>query len=104
LHSDDLGDALVFLMENYSAEEFINVGSGQELTIRELAETVARILEYPGTIHWDASQPDGTPRKLMDTTRLNSLGWSPKVPLEEGIRGAYQDFLKSSSRLPDVSR
>ena len=63
---------------------------------RELAETVARILEYPGTIHWDATQPDGTPRKLMDTTRLNSLGWSPKIPLEDGIRGAYQDFLKQA--------
>jgi GDP-L-fucose synthase len=96
LHSDDLGDALVFLMENYSAEEFINVGSGQELTIRELAETVARLLEYPGSIHWDATQPDGTPRKLMDSTRLNSLGWSPKISLEEGIRGAYQDFLKQT--------
>jgi len=96
LHSDDLGDALVFLMENYSAEEFVNVGSGQELTIRELAETVARLLGYPGSIHWDATQPDGTPRKLMDSTRLNSLGWSPKIPLEDGIRGAYQDFLKQA--------
>ena len=64
--------------------------------IRELAEAVARILGYPGTSHWDATQPDGTPRKLMDTTRLNSLGWSPKIPLEEGIRGAYQDFLKQT--------
>jgi GDP-L-fucose synthase len=96
LHSDDLGDALVFLMEHYSAEEFINVGSGQELTIRELAETVARLLSYSGTIHWDTTQPDGTPRKLMDSARLNSLGWSPKIPLEEGIRGAYQDFLKQT--------
>jgi GDP-L-fucose synthase len=97
LHSDDLGDALVFLMENYSAEDFINVGSGQELTIRELAETVARILEYPGTIHWDASHPDGTPRKLMDSGRLHSLGWSPKVALEDGIRGAYLDFIRLSN-------
>jgi GDP-L-fucose synthase len=83
-------------MENYSAEEFINVGSGQELTIRELAETVARLLSYSGTIHWDTTQPDGTPRKLMDSARLNSLGWAPKIPLEEGIRGAYQDFLKQT--------
>jgi GDP-L-fucose synthase len=96
LHSDDLGDALVFLMEHYSAEEFINVGSGHELTIRELAETVSRLLSYSGTINWDATQPDGTPRKLMDSSRLNSLGWAPKIPLEEGIRGAYQDFLKQT--------
>jgi GDP-L-fucose synthase len=95
LHSDDLGDALVFLMENYSDEEFINVGSNQELTIRELAELVSRIIGYPGTIHWDSSQPDGTPRKLMDSSRLHALGWSPKVGFEDGIRGAYQDFLKT---------
>jgi GDP-L-fucose synthase len=93
LHSDDLGDALVFLMEHYSAEEFINVGSGQELTIGELATTVARLIGYAGTIHWDPAQPDGTPRKLMDSSRLKALGWSPKVTLEDGIRGAYQDFL-----------
>ena len=93
LHSDDLGDALVFLMERYSEEQFINVGSGQELTIGELAGTVARIIGYPGNIHWDSSQPDGTPRKLMDSSRLRALGWSPRVSLEEGIRGAYQDFL-----------
>jgi GDP-L-fucose synthase len=93
LHSDDLGDALVFVMERYSEEQFINVGSGQELTIGELAATVARIVGYPGGIQWDTSQPDGTPRKLMDSSRLRALGWSPRVSLEEGIRGAYQDFL-----------
>jgi len=93
LHSDDLGDALVFLMERYSEEQFINVGSGQELTVRELAGLVARVVGYEGTISWDPSEPDGTPRKLMDSSRLRALGWSPKVDLEEGIRGAYRDFL-----------
>ena len=104
LHSDDLGDALVFLMENYSAEEFINVGSNQELTIRELAERVSRIIGYPGTIHWDSSQPDGTPRKLMDSSRLHALGWSPKVGFEDGIRGAYQDFLRIAQNKPETTR
>jgi GDP-L-fucose synthase len=93
LHSDDLGDALVFLMENYSEEQFINVGSGQELTVRDLAGLVARVVGYKGTISWDPSEPDGTPRKLMDSSRLRALGWSPKVDLEDGIRGAYRDFL-----------
>jgi len=93
LHSDDLGDALVFLMENYSEEQFINVGSGQELTVRELAGLVARVVGYKGAISWDPSEPDGTPRKLMDSSRLRALGWSPKVDLEDGIRGAYRDFL-----------
>jgi GDP-L-fucose synthase len=93
LHSDDLGDALVFLMERYSEEQFINVGSGQELTVRELAGLVARVVGYTGTISWDPSEPDGTPRKLMDSSRLRALGWSPKVDLEVGIRGAYRDFL-----------
>ena len=93
LHSDDLGDALVFLMERYSEEQFINVGSGQELTVRELAALVARVVGYGGTIEWDPCEPDGTPRKLMDSSRLRALGWSPKVDLEEGIRGAHRDFL-----------
>ncbi len=93
LHSDDLGRALVFLMRNYSEEQFINVGSGTDLPIRELAETVARVIGYRGEIHWDSTKPDGTPRKLMDSSRLRALGWQPQVPFEEGIAGAYRDFL-----------
>lgn len=93
LHSDDLGRALVFLMRNYSEEQFINVGSGTDLPIRELAETVARVIGYRGEIHWDPTKPDGTPRKLMDSSRLRALGWAPQVPFEEGIAGAYRDFL-----------
>jgi GDP-L-fucose synthase len=94
LHSDDLGRALVFLMEEYSDERIINVGSGTELTIRELAELVARVLGYLGEIRWDSSKPDGTPRKFLDSSRLRSLGWSPRVGLEEGIREVYADFLQ----------
>ncbi len=80
-------------MENYSEEQFINVGSGTDLPIRELAETVARVIGFRGEIRWDPTKPDGTPRKLMDSSRLRALGWQPEVPFEEGILGAYQDFL-----------
>lgn len=92
LYADDLARACVFLMENYSEEGFINVGSGQEVTIRELAETIAAIVGYRGEILWDASKPDGTPRKLLDSARLFALGWKPEVDLETGIRLAYEDY------------
>ena len=94
LHSDDLGRALVFLMQQYSDEQFVNVGSGTDLPIRELAETVARVIGYHGEILWDSTKPDGTPRRLLDSSRLRALGWRPEVPFEEGIAGAYQDFLR----------
>jgi GDP-L-fucose synthase len=93
MHADDLGRASVFLMRNYSSEDIINAGSGQEFPIRELAETVARVIGYRGEIHWDPTKPDGTPRKLMDSSRLRAFGWQPQVPFEEGIAGAYRDFL-----------
>lgn len=92
LYADDLGSACVFLLENYSEEQFINVGSGKELTIRDLAELVKRVVGYEGRITWDTSKPDGTPRKLMDNSRLAGLGWTPQVDLNEGIRLAYEDF------------
>jgi GDP-L-fucose synthase len=97
LYVDDLADACVFLMENYSGEDFINVGYGSDVTIRELAETIQRIVGFSGKIVWDTSKPDGTPRKLMDSSRLLALGWKPKVNLETGIRLAYEDFLKQTS-------
>jgi GDP-L-fucose synthase len=93
LHADDLAGACVFLMQNYSEEQFINVGSGSELTIRELAELVKRITGFSGKIVWDKSKPNGTPRKLMDSSRLFALGWKPKINLEAGIGLAYEDFL-----------
>ena len=95
LYADDLARACVFLMQNYSEEQFINVGFGSDITIRELADLVKRIVGFEGEVLWDASKPDGTPRKLMDSSRLFALGWKPKTDLETGIRFAYEDFVKS---------
>ena len=92
LYSDDLARACVFLLEHYSEEEFINVGSGREVSVRELSEIVRGVVGYPGEIVWDSSKPDGAPRKLMDSSRLFALGWRPQVDLREGIRLAYEDF------------
>ena len=94
LYSDDLAEACVFLMDNYSEEQFINIGSGSEITIKALAEMISKIIGFEGKIVWDHSKPDGTPRKLMDSSRLFALGWRPRVNLEEGIRLAYEDFCK----------
>ena len=95
LHADDCANALVLLMEKFGYAdlgEFINVGSGQELTIRELAEKVGKAVGFTGKIRWDSSKPNGTPRKLMDNSRLFALGWKPRIGLDEGIVVAYQDF------------
>jgi GDP-L-fucose synthase len=96
LYADDLGRACVFLMHHYSEEQFINVGFGSDITIRELAHIVAAVVKFRGEIVWDTSKPDGTPRKLMDSSRLRALGWKPEVELETGIRLAYEDFLRRS--------
>ncbi len=94
LHVDDMADACVFLLEHYSESSHINVGSQKECTILQLAERIARIVGYAGRIVTDPSKPDGTPRKLMDSSRLFALGWQPKIGLDEGLAGAYEDFLK----------
>jgi GDP-L-fucose synthase len=94
LFGDDLARACVFLMNNYSEEQFINIGYGSDVTIRQLAETVQRVVGFGGQIAWDDSKPDGTPRKLMDSTRLFALGWKPSIDLETGISRAYEDFRK----------
>jgi len=94
LYADDLARACVFLMENYSEEQFVNVGYGSDITIKELAEQVKHAIGFAGDIVWDTSKPDGTPRKLMDSSRLFALGWKPQVNLEQGIHLAYKDFLK----------
>lgn len=94
LYVDDLADACVFLMNNYSGNETVNVGSGEEISIAQLAQTVAKVLGYSGKIIFDASKPDGTPRKLLDVSKLQSLGWKNKTSLEQGIELAYRDFLK----------
>ena len=94
LYADDLARACVFLLENYREEQFINVGAGKEVSVRELTETVRRIVGFAGEIVWDTTKPDGMPRKLMDSSRLLALGWRPQVDLETGIRLSYEDFLK----------
>jgi GDP-L-fucose synthase len=93
LHVDDLADAAVFLMRNYESGEIVNVGTGQDLTIAELAQAIARITGYHGGLVFDASKPDGTPRKLLDVSRLDGLGWKARIPLEEGIAGTYRWYL-----------
>lgn len=92
LHADDLADACVFLMENYSDASFVNIGTGVDVSIKELAETIQKIVGFEGEISWNTSKPDGTPRKLMDVSKLHSLGWKHKYELEEGIRRVYADF------------
>lgn len=95
LHADDLADAVVMLMERHGAKElgeFVNLGSGSELSIRELAGKVAKAVGFEGEVKWDATKPNGTPRKLMDSSRLFSLGWKPRIGLDEGIKAAYEDF------------
>ena len=99
LHADDLADALGFLLENYDSSEIINVGCGEDLTIRELVEIVARVIGFEIDLVFDTTKPDGTPRKLLDTTRLQALGWKPRISLNDGIRQTYQWFLESSAQL-----
>ena len=100
LHVDDLADATVFLMEHYDEEQLINVGVGEDLTIRELANLIQEVVGYQGDIHYDSSRPDGTPRKLLDVSKIRALGWQPQVPLRKGIEdtySAYRSSLGSSS-------
>jgi GDP-L-fucose synthase len=99
LHVDDLADALLYLMERYSDESPVNVGWGEDLTIRELATLVARVVGYEGRLSFDTSKPDGTPRKLLDVSRLQALGWRPTIRLEEGLRQTYAWFLKNQASL-----
>ncbi len=93
LHCDDLADALVFLLRNYSGDYHINVGSGVEVTIRELAETIAEVVGYDAALTWDTTKPDGTPRKLMDSSRLHALGWNNARDLKVGIAQTYADWI-----------
>ncbi|CAA2998797.1 GDP-L-fucose synthase 2 [Olea europaea subsp. europaea] len=95
LHVDDLADAVVFLMENYSWLEHVNVGSGKEVSIKELAELVKDVVDYKGEIVWDSSKPDGTPRKLMDSSKLAAIGWKAKVSLKEGLKDTYKWYLEN---------
>ena len=96
LHVDDLADACFFLLENYDSPEIVNIGCGEDVSIRELAETVCEVLGFEGSLFFDSSKPDGTPRKLMHVGRLLALGWKPRIGLKDGIRDAYDWFLKNS--------
>ena len=97
LHVHDLADACRFLLENYNSPEIINIGYGEDVTIRELAETICEIVDFPGELVFDSSKPDGTPRKLMDSTKLMSLGWKPQITLRSGIQQTYDWYLKQKS-------
>ncbi|PXW52899.1 GDP-L-fucose synthase family protein [Chelatococcus asaccharovorans] len=99
LHVDDLADACIFLLKAYEAPEPINVGSGVEVTIRQLAETIAEVIGYEGSFAFDASKPDGAPRKLLDTTRLRRLGWTPRIGLRAGLADAYSHWRAGADSL-----
>ena len=98
LYVDDLANLCVYLMNHYSGDETVNAGTGKEISIRELAELVARVVDYRGEILWDTNKPNGTPRKLLDVSKAERLGWRYKIELEDGIRLAYQDFLNNPMR------
>jgi len=97
LYVDDCADALVYLMKTYSEEEHINVGTGEDLTIAELAHVIAAMVGFQGRISWDLTKPDGTPRKLLDISRIKGLGWSPKTRLDDGIRQVYDWYVQNTS-------
>jgi len=99
LHVDDLADACLFLMRHYDGESWVNVGWGRDETIAELADTIRRVVGFEGTLRFDTSKPDGTPRKLLDTRRLTELGWMPRIGLEAGIRSTYEWFLNHRGSL-----
>ena len=99
LYADDLAEACIFLMQSYNDREIINVGCGEDISIKELAETIKSIVGYQGKLNFDTSRPDGTPRKLLDVSKLHSLGWKHTISLEEGISRAYQDFITKTERV-----
>jgi GDP-L-fucose synthase len=102
MHVDDLASAAVFLLENYDDPETINVGSGQEISIAELATLIAGIVGFQGSFDHDLSQPDGTPQKTLDSSRLHALGWKPRWDLREGIEDAYRWFVANYANLRSV--
>ena len=98
LHADDLAAACVFLLQKYDDPEIINVGTGEDVSIRELAELICEIVGFEGELAWDVNKPDGTPRKLLDISKIRRLGWSPSISLREGIARTYEWFLKNEAR------
>ncbi|MBL0181152.1 MAG: GDP-L-fucose synthase [Chitinophagaceae bacterium] len=102
LFADDLADACLFLMEEYSSKEIVNIGCGDDLSIKELAEMVKEVTGYTGNLAFDTSKPDGTPRKLLDVSKINALGWRYKTSLKEGMNIAYKDFLTKQEKLQAI--
>jgi GDP-L-fucose synthase len=94
LHVDDLAEACLFLLENYDSPELVNIGYGEDITVRDLAGLVGRVVGYEGKIEWDSTRPDGTPRKLLDVSKLAKLGWKARTPLEQGVRATYHWWLE----------
>jgi GDP-L-fucose synthase len=102
LHVDDLADAILFLLEHYDSPEIINVGCGEDVTVRALAKMICEVVGFAGELEWDRAQPDGTPRKLLDVSRITELGWKPQIPLRAGIARTYEWFLQKY--VPQVKR
>ena len=98
LHVDDCAEACLYLMDRYSDTEHVNVGVGKDMTVAELATLIADVIGYGGDVRWDASKPDGVPRKLLDCTRINRLGWNPRVRLPEGVKSTYAWYVESPTR------
>jgi GDP-L-fucose synthase len=98
LHVDDLADACLFLMQRYADEGPVNVGWGEDVSIAELASAIAGVIEYAGRFVYDSSKPDGTPRKLLDTSRLSALGWKPSIRLDDGLRSTYRWYVENAAQ------
>jgi GDP-L-fucose synthase len=103
LHVDDLAEAIIVLLESYDEESIINVGCGEDISIKELCELVMSVVGYKGRLEFDSSKPDGTPRKVLDISKISSLGWRPRIPLEQGIRSTYEWF-RATSAVPGAVR
>ena len=99
MYSLDMAEACIFLMENYNSGDIINIGTGEDITIRELADLISEVIGYKGEIRWDNTKPDGTPQKLLDVSRLHSMGWKHKTSIKDGLRLTYQDFLKTKETI-----
>ena len=103
MYVDDMANACVYLMQNYSGEDFVNIGVGTDITIKDFAEMIADVVCFEGRFTYDTSKPDGTPRKLVDVARLNSLGWTSQIGLREGVERTYAWFLENENSLPTIS-
>ena len=98
LHVDDLAKAVLFSLENSLSDSLYNIGSGVEVSIKELSEIIQNIVGYDGSVKWDHSKPDGTPRKWLDIEKISKLGWSPKISLEQGVKKTYEDFIQNKKK------